>query len=300
MSSKPFECPTNSEIYFDQVVKRCRRFVSIGLWTINPTALDGWISNFASAEEKHMAACLLDGAIFRDERQVKAMILQLLQRTLSDALADPCQFGLDWQASLADELNDPGIRIIPVIRDDDSPAKSGPLVARLYRRHGGVSDKWMIWPWTINKAIRSGTKTFLLIDDFVGSGQQFIKFAKRFRLPTLDNVRIIYAPLIAHPKGIFEITSKFPKVLLVPGEVLPKKANLSGNDSETFDNHNTMQSACKLYDAYWRRCGISLNRNLRYGWDKLGLALSFNHGTPNATLPLFWLNEGPHKAVFSR
>jgi hypothetical protein len=296
----PFECPPNAEIYLDQVVNRCRGYIRLGLWTIEPAALDGWLSNFVSPEEKHMAACLLDEVVFRSESQVRAMILQLLQRTLSDAMADCNQFGIDWQELLSDDQKDPAVRIVPVIRDSDSPTKSGPLVARLYRRLGGVSDKWMIWSWLISKSIRSGVKSLLLIDDFLGSGEQFIKFARRFRLHRLDSIKIIYAPLIAHPDGMSAVAKDYPKICLVPGEILSKKSIVLAQTDETFDGHNGMQSARQLYCAYWTRRGIRLSKKILYGWDELNLALAFHHGTPNATLPLFWLSGRSHKAIFSR
>lgn len=295
-----FECPPNSEIYFDQIVNRCRAYVRMGIWTIDATALDGWLSNFVSAEEKHLAACLLDKAIFRDEAQVRAMILQLLQRTLSDALAAPNEFGIDWQMLLSDSNQDPAVRIVPVIRDLDSPAKSGPLVARLYRRLGGVADEWMIWPWLIRKHVKAGIRCLLLIDDFVGSGKQFTSFAKRFRLDQLRDVKIVYAPLIAHPEGITAIRESHPGILVVPGEILSADTSVLPETGKSSDGHNTNESARVAYRAYWTRRAIRLQKKMLFGWEGLNLGFAFNHGTPNASLPLFWLDHDSHKALFAR
>lgn len=295
-----FQCPSNSEIYVDRVISRCRRYIAVHHWTIQPTALEAWVSNFVTPEERHLAACLLDSVIFRNEEQVKAMIKQMLQRTLSDALAAPGEFGEDWQTLLGDPLKDPGIRLIPVIRDTDPPTKSGPLVARLFHRLGGVADIWMTWPWLIQRCINTKAKAIVLIDDFLGSGVQFKAFAKKLKLSQISGTRIVYAPLIAHPDGIDCIAKSHPEILTVPGEVLPLDASHFRNPSKKIDGHNETAEAQKIYENYWERLGINLPRRRAFGWRGLGLALVFQHATPNATLPLFWLNKSPHKPIFQR
>ena len=65
------------------------------------------------------------------------------------------------------------IKIIPVIRDKDSPAKSGPSVARLYRRDLNILDEHMTWPWLIDKCYEEGSRVFVFIDDIVATGNQF-------------------------------------------------------------------------------------------------------------------------------
>ncbi len=295
-----FKCPSNSEIYVERVISRCRRYIAVNHWTVQPTALEAWVSNFATREERHLAACLLDSVIFRNEEQVKAMIQQMLQRTLSDALAAQGEFGEDWQTLLGDQLNDPGIRLIPVIRDTDPPTKSGPLVARLFHRLGGVDENWMTWPWLIQRCINSKAKAIVLIDDFLGSGVQFNAFAKKLKLSEITETRIVYAPLMAHPDGIAYITKSHPKILIVPGEVLPSDASHFRNLHRRIDGHNETAEAKKVYESYWQRIGVHLPERRAYGWRRLGLAIAFQHATPNATLPLFWMNKSPHKPIFQR
>lgn len=294
-----FQCPPNAEIYFEQVVKRCRGYLRLHLWEIEQPTLDGWLTNFSTLEERYLAARLLDKAIFRSESQIRAMIVQLLQRTLADALAAPNEFGEDWQAVLKSEEKDPRLRLVPVIRDTDSPAKSGPLVARLFRRLGEVSDDWMVWPWLMQGEIDKGNK-IVLIDDFIGSGQQFINFANRFLLHQVCLGQLIYSPLVAHEQGLITIRETLPNIRVVPGEVLTANYSTLQESSEPFDSHNSQSSARQFYKTYWNRKNIQISKSLLFGWEELSLVFAFNHGSPNATLPLFWMNRGHHKRIFTR
>jgi hypothetical protein len=42
----------------------------------------------------------------------------------------------------------------------------------MYRRHLGLNQDLMIWPWQIKDAVAKDIKAFLFVDDFMGTGDQ--------------------------------------------------------------------------------------------------------------------------------
>ena len=148
-----FALPKDGEIFIEQVLERCKNLISSGIWEgLTQVRLDTWMKNFTTSTERYFGACVLDGLIYRSEKQTVALMEQLFQRTLPDLLRrhpPPMGCSLPWVEMLRLPSFGPGplLRIVPVIRWDDPPTKSGPALARLYRRHLFLTEQWMIWPW---------------------------------------------------------------------------------------------------------------------------------------------------------
>ena len=204
-----FAMPKGSDMFVHAVLERCEDLIESGIWDgIERVRVDRWINNFKTPAEKYFGASILDALIYRSERHSFALMGQILQRVISDRIRidRPSIPQQDWLEGLRSRSADPSIRLVPVIKDSDPPTKSGPLMARLYRREFGMNDKWMCWPWQIHENIDSGAKTFLLVDDFLGTGTQFTSFCKRFEIAkNSDKCAFIYAPLAAHEQGLEKI-----------------------------------------------------------------------------------------------
>lgn len=116
---------------------------------------------------------------------------------------------------------DPGIRLAPVIRLDQPPIKSGMYVLRLLAREFGVRDRWMVWPEALDK--QPEFHTLLLVDDFCGSGMQFVEFLEtrimqQFRQPGW--LPGYLSPAAAHEQGLAKIREVVPRVQVLAAEVL--------------------------------------------------------------------------------
>jgi hypothetical protein len=300
----PFKTPLDSELYFDHVVQRCRYLIGVNIWGgISLTRLEEWIGVFNTDAERYLAACVLDSLIYRSTNQVKGLMTQLLQRGLPENLELLSHKGIqeDWQELLAQD-NDPSIRMVPVLRDDDPPSKSGPMITRLYKHLVMTNDQWMIWPWQMTDAELSHVRHFLLVDDFLGTGDQFIKFVKRTEFEKLiGDKRVIYSPLIAHACGIAKVKEVYPDVVIVPAEVIDGDYNLFGKQSRLFiDGSNSLESAKAFYEEFFRRNNATISKDYLYGKGELGLTLAFEFSIPNASIPLLWSKKGSLKPLFER
>ncbi len=135
MRTEQFRMPRDGETFIGSIRERCDYFIEASVWAgMDRAQLRIWINQFNAGAERYFAACILDSLIYRTTKQTVALMEQLLQRAVPDfariARLDP-ERSYDWLPDLSHKSGDPGIRIVPVIKDDDPPTKSGPLIARI-------------------------------------------------------------------------------------------------------------------------------------------------------------------------
>jgi hypothetical protein len=293
-----FALPKDGEIFVDQVLERCNNLIASGIWDgFSRVRLDTWMKNFQSALERYFGACILDALIFRSQKQTVALMEHLFERAIPDLQRQyPCSDGDFWLEALQRNTlgPDPHLRLIPVIKRSDPPAKSGPALARLYRRHLQIGQHWMIWPWQITWARQVGIKKFLFIDDFLGTGQQFSEFAEQFGLQhSLQGCYALYAPLVAHKRGIDHLKKTCPDLHVVSVEVIDDSYSVFSGNSLCFnDGLNTPLTARSFYDSLVQRAQFPVRPEALRGYGKLSLCYAFAHATPDNSLPIIWA-EGP-------
>lgn len=303
-----FSAPKDAEIFIEQVLDRCKNLIISGIWDgLKPVQLDIWMGNFNGDTERYFATCVLDALIFRSEDQTIALMEQLFQRTLPDLLRrNPPAVGLkgSWLESLRTPLSGtiPPLVIVPVIRSNDPPTKSGPLLARLYRRNLSLNQDLMFWPWQVPELKKAGVTQFLFVDDFLGTGDQFCDFAKSYDLSSnLQGCYAVYAPLVAHKEGVDLIKTNVPSIHVVAVEVIDNRYNLFSEESESFnDGVNSAAAAKAFYDELIKRIQFPLRPDALRGYGKLSLAYAFKHATPDNCLPIIWSQGNNWKPLLER
>jgi hypothetical protein len=303
-----FTSPSGGESYVRDVADRCEDLIHTHVWAgIDVDRLREWLNNFDGREPRYFAARLLDSLIYRSPAQTTSLMVQQFQRVLPDLTRTaPSPLGIvdDWIEAFASGSIDPGMRLVPVIRFEDPPTKSGPLVCRLLRRNLGLNDHWMIWPWLpeVQRALERGIRVFVFVDDFLGTGKQFIKFfAPLYQILEPSDAYMAYSPLAAYEPGIAKVRKRFPLLNVNPVERLDESHCLFHPSSLHFnDGINSPMSARQFYLGFMKTLKPSLNRKFTLGYSELGMAFAFAHATPNSTLPVFWLQRPPLRPLFVR
>ncbi len=268
---------------------------------MTPKGLENWLSNFSTPEEQFLSAMLLDQFSIRSHSQITSLLDHAvltclpnsLHTTVDEVLSAPNY--IELLGSRHDQSH--RIRLVPVIRDSDPPTKSGPSVARLYRRSIKIADCNMIWPWQISEKIEKNVTTIVFIDDMVGSGEQFCEFIKK-HVPdkSCDATRYIYIPLLAHIYGLENIEKNCPFIEIYPIETADVESN--------FFYRPGTQDICDLRELYLKVANKHLNRRLfkkmALGYNGLAMTISYAHSTPNATLPLYWYESDQFYPLVSR
>ncbi len=293
-----FQLPTQAQTYVDDILTRCRDLIDRQIWLgLHISDFRRWVANFVTDEERYFAACVLDSLIYRSENQTIALIKQLYQRVLPDLARQtdpPIGGNIDWQNTLNQkEIQDPKIRLIAVRKRRDDPTKSTHIILRLMKRKLQINVKWMAQASEIEACIIDGVKTFLFIDDFLGTGSQFEEFFVEEQLETYQSqVYMAYLPLAGHQTGISYLKSLFPSLHVKPVETLDNSHCLFSPESQCFkDGINSPASAKRFYNELLKKKNLIIEDVYRKGYGELELAYFFSHAAPDNCLPILWWNK---------
>lgn len=287
--------------YFSKIRQYARQQIDQKIWdSISSTDLDNWISNFKSTEEKLLSAILLDALIPRSAAQTTSILTSAIERALPHAIYSNPQDvfdGINFLEKLKSKNISGDIRIVPVIRNIDPPTKSGPSIARLFKRQLGINEKYMIWPWLIDEKIKEGVETFVFIDDVLATGQQASEFFESHKINQYDSkVTFSYIPLLAHSRGLERIRNEFPNIKICAVEKITPEDSLF--NSEKFKKISDLED---LYmSVAEKHQSERFLKKMAKGYDGLALTFSYYHATPNATLPLYWYESDDFSPLVKR
>jgi hypothetical protein len=290
--------PENARIFTESVINDCRQLINLGIWEIQMSRFEGWIRQFCGEEEEYFSACLLYQLIFRSTPQFDAGLNSLFRSNLNGTLK-PYSMDMEFIYAIRGRM-DPKIRLIPVICESDPPTKSGPLVLRRIKRTLDVRDQWMCWPWQSNDAEIS---TIIFVDDFLGSGKQFLNFFKKWEFDKISsNVQFIYVPVMAHRQGIDFIKTELPQVIVTAAEILESSHSFFSEDAwlELSQGSISAEDAKNWYSDFATRKQLCPHSTGCLGTGDIAITVGFSHGTPNNTLPIFWYSNQNWQPILER
>lgn len=278
----------------DWVLKKAEFMVNVRVWPLR-SELDPrrWLSNFED-KEIEVAVHLLDQFMYFGEELLDASFLAGFQRISMSMLdpIDPAGLRLGWENFLSSAL------VTPVQGEDDNVSDSGHVFGRKARQVLGLSEDQLFEPVEAAKIAARTGRPLVLVDDFVGTGQQMITMWEALRLDEVARlgVPIFYAPALATVYGRDAILDCCDGLTLSPGQMIPREYSATATDSILWP----VGRAEEFLDIVRRasmRAGIPDTGGLCVddwqGFHRLGLALAMHGSVPDATLPLFrWEGNG--------
>lgn len=263
-----------------------------GLWLpephMRPTA---WLANF-DEEDREIAAFLLDKFTFYNSRLTEALF-KASYHSIADGMPKGPQ--APNRDALIKSLD--VAAFTPVRGEHPNPTDSGYLLCRKARQVIGAPESSILdTDRALDHAYQGGTIIFL--DDFVGSGDQFIhtwqretngRSFKDARVKT--NFAAIYITLVATDFGLKNIHKSVPSVAVCATHVLEPKSTLTGVVSHSSYPKGEVDAFLNRYATRLRPAEPYIASNLSYlcyGYKSRGLLLGFEHTVPDATLPIFW------------
>lgn len=291
---------------------RAKQLIDMGIWSgIEKHHYFKWIKQFESFEERLLASLLSNEVVYRSKEQLKSLLYQSIDKGVPQAKFEKTGDFSEFRkfSKVCDKYNPPDEYIIvPVIKDNDPPTKSGPLIARLYKRLVGVNESIMKWPWSLGDL--TNVSTVIFVDDFLGTGNQFQKFFEHhdFKSKLGEDIQVIYCPLTASSGGIQALKEFIPNLYLSPIEetsyndnffkAVKNKYKLDSNElDELFDIYLSFLRKVKMHKLGGN---ITSKTNMAFGYMGLSLTFAYDHATPNASLPLLWASNSNYLALFTR
>ena len=289
-----------------------RFFVNTQLWP-RSTRFDpqGWLQNF-TAEEMPFAVRLLEGFTYFSAELVEAMFLGAFQNV--SQLVVPNKENYFSASSQWSRFID-SLVVVRVEGRRSSDADSGYIFTRYARDVLGIDESQILSPSQALERLRQSPKgNVVFVDDFVGSGEQFedtwvkvhelsgysyASFQSTVAAIGSNTVGFYYCPLIATETGRNHIRSVCPLVRIFPAHVLLESYSALSPQSVIW-RQDMRESGPQFIQRVSDRAGIpdlDGGEGCWRGYRKLGLALAFSHGWPDAILPIFTLDDGKWKPL---
>jgi hypothetical protein len=221
-----FQVPQGREGFYGDVIHRFRQLLQKHIVTgIDPIRLNNWLANFATPEDKYLAAHLLSGLTYRSDAMVKRSFQHMVHCELPRVLRARGVLSLDDLESFdhvlsADDVATP-FRFVAVDGTfEKTPGKSGAQLIRAFRRHLSVSKTILCRPERLAD-LPAAVKALIFIDDLVGTGQQFQTFASHCKLADHAKHRaLVYCPLLGFKTGLANLAKGLPWLEMQPVETL--------------------------------------------------------------------------------
>lgn len=284
------------------ILSKCDYFVDVQLWPLKSNiSTELWLSNFQDDEMEH-AVHLLNSFLYFSDQLVNTMFaagFQMLSNIIRKKGDSLLTARTNW-SSFFDNLV-----ITTVTGEIPNISDSGYSFARKARQLLGVDEsRLMSQEDCIKLLIDKGHRPVIFVDDFIGSGNQFIETWNRKisvsnssmvsykDLSSMHGSRFYYCPVICTEYGYNRILRACPEVVLFPVHVLSQRYCALANDSIVWPDH-LRKTAKKFLETASKRAGISDWQ----GFHRLGLAIAFEHGVPDATLPIFYWEDNGWKPL---
>jgi len=302
----PFHVPADLAGFFDEIDRKFRLLLHEGVITgIDQGRLNMWLANFRTPEDKYLAAHILSGLTYRSDAMIRSSFRHLVHSELPATLRTTANLTFpdietfEKQIQVGDGSTP--FRFVAVDGQfEGTPGKSGAVVIRQFRRHLAVSKALTCRPEDLGQ-LPASVRALLFVDDMLGTGKQFIKFARFYKLQDHANNRaLIYCPLVAFDKGITKIRDELPWLHVQPVETLgashqffrPYKDDLQRWDA---DRVNLLEDVRMHVDDICNRAGLPARTQ-----HSLDLVVAFEHAVPNNSLPMLSIQTSTWVPLFER
>lgn len=283
-------------------IDACERLIDLHAWPSSKIDPHGWLENFEPADRTYAAHMLARFMFFSDEL-VDALFLSAFQ-SLSNRVRQGWLPRLGANRAWNGFLNRAYITIVQ--GETPNPSDSGFLFARKARQVLGMPEDQLLAPGAALKAMADGFDgPIIFVDDFVGSGAQFLSTWQRKReisghgriafsdMPKRPEQPVIYCNAILTEFGRDRIERECPDVILVTGNIMPY-------------SYSWTHATSLLWPVEHQKLGIEFIRRVSgvigfgedlggeqdwQGFNRLGLGIAFEHSTPDATLPIFHCDQ---------
>lgn len=288
-----FHVPEKNYALYEEVQQRFRVLMKKGVITgVDESTLDCWLGNFRTEEECYFAACVLGRLIFRSKNMIESSIDHMLQCVLPTYLRRRNLFPYSdiesFLGSIQKNAPEHPIRFVGV---DGNKAidtgKSGAVIIRHYKRHADIHKSITCRPDSINQ-LPDHVHCLVFIDDMLGTGTQFSRFAKDHALEEKQGIHMVYCPLVAFHRGVAKLQTEFPWLTVLPIETLNDHhqffcASTKNPGVWAVDETNGVADVRDFFDKLATKHGIP--KSTQHGLD---LLLGFEDATPNNTLSALW------------
>lgn len=281
---------------------------AIGHWPKIPARAnpERWLNGFEAGDSAH-AVALLESLVFFSMEQTTKLCTSLFH-SLSAEVTRHLQTYAAKKSAWEHFLHS-CIVTFPT-GEQPNPTDSGHTFARLARQELGIDETRFLYPEQVVEFLYRGQRRpVVMVDDFAGSGDQFLKtWRRKYTMPdgriatfqsvnTTAPVEAYYLPAVATEYARLRIESHAPEARMRTSHILTQHYSAIDPDSIVFPDA-LRSDAAEFIERASTQAGIQRDKQL--GWHDLALAIAFEHSVPDATLPILWADTPTWNSLLRR
>jgi hypothetical protein len=283
-------------------------FSNIDVWPPAPRVIRPqlWLQNFEPSEKPY-AIALLDAFILFNE-QMTEQLFRSAVRGVGAMLIDP---SIDYSESRRRWLEFLGeVVLTHPTGETPNPSDSGFSYARRMRKAFGLHQSQIMSPDRAIEAAKESRRPVLFVDDFAGSGNQFIETWQRpYAQPGGHSLSFsdvfdsdiernaFYAPSLCTQLARERIYEDAPAVRISAAHLIPYTASLVDVNSAYIPVDLRNEMANVVAEASSR---ARIPPRDAFGFANLGLGVAFEDSVPDASLPIFWKETDAWQPLIAR
>jgi hypothetical protein len=272
-------------------------FSDWGFWPRQRADIDpeGWLANF-DGDDQQIAEALLDAFVFFNSELTEQLFISAFKSISSPPALSSEERITHWRNLIAHSVvTFPG-------EEDQNPTDSGHRFATIARNQLGVSESNIYRPADAVRFLRQidQPRPLIIVDDFIGTGTQVLEtWTERVaasgnsfsslgdEVLRLQGSECHLVVAVATSFGIDEIKENAPELTVHAAHILPLTASLKHPQTSSVpDGLAPLLPA--FVEKYSRKAGMT---GAFWGYGDLATSIGFEHGIPDATLPLYWYSS---------
>lgn len=255
-----------------------------------------WLANFPDDKGKYFAVRMLKHFLFYSDTDVLYLLQFGLEYFVKEKEARRKMLEARFTMmpsvlvkSIQEELSN--TIFIPLL-SDNKPTESGEEIIRLLSKKLHVKESRCMFHWDLNDQILGKRTRIVIVDDNIGSGDQFEGFWKhpsRLSYGSFEHmlqrfpVQIVYLSLVAVSETIHRLRSDFPKLVIIASEEVGERYRVFSDVSYFWKTADERVEAKKYVEQ------LAKERGIRFlGHKGMDYAVMIGKYIPDWTLPIFW------------
>lgn len=302
MRSRP-----SSEVKLELIREKCSDFADFHVWPLRGR-MDPrlWLKNFTD-EDQEVAHHLLNAFMFFSSDLTAQLFTTAIQNisTMAEWRARrPGNIFEEWKSFLR------RLTVTYVSGEIPRSTDSGQFVTRLARDRVGIPEEQILAPGDVLKRrlLNGDDSPLLFVDDFMGSGEQFMATWRQRHLVSGRRVsfedvaaqgsdelapwEIYFVPAVCTARGLASVVKECPLVQVSAGNVLEETYSVFHENSIVWPEELAGRGR-EMIERVSRQLRLPEDSDKwdYRGFRHQGLAVGFDHKVPDATIPLFRLNQ---------
>lgn len=277
------------------VLDRIRSLDKLRAFPIRQDRMNAWLNNWdKKTPERYLALHLLNELIYRSDAMVAQGYQSLFNAVIRNMYTE--RYSLEqincaeWHSQFSCGGYSSRLRIAPVVVEGVKGGSGDSLV-----RIAGFNNRYL--QALTKESLATGAagtqnQLIVLVDDVLGSGDQFLRFCEDVDLSGWAKAnKVVYAPALAMRTGVERLIGELAEmdIHVEPVEVLSGKAKFfSHEDGAKFRPDPTLSEAEVIltYEKMINQHKLVPTKQSIFGWNNASLCVAFSGGCPNQTLPL--------------